>query len=144
MVDDYIEKKSKRAFTNPANPNDAFTEKAEVRQIPFEELEEYNSYKGEDHAIENFTMNALHEMVTFIYELRNESDDPSGSLDFLEYDNIDEIYITQKPFEPTVVIVEFHETPEWFSMPNAEFREFYWHPHPAHSGEWTGAYFQPR
>lgn len=93
---------------------------------------------------EQIFIGAMREMVVYLYERKREIED-AGSLELLfDPDNVENIYITGRGLEAPTVIVEYEETPEWFSMENAALREFYWHPKPALSGEWTAGYFQPR
>lgn len=93
---------------------------------------------------EQLFVGAMREMVKYLYERRNKlaGDEEMGVL--FDEENVDKIWITARGIEAPTVIVEYEETPDWYEMENADLREFYWHPKPALSGEWTAGYFQPR
>lgn len=107
--------------------------------------QDYNEIDVLDNNLnEQVFIGAMREMVAYLYERKREIED-AGSLELLfDPDNVEKIYITARGLEAPTVIVEYKKTPEWFSMKNAALREFYWHPKPALSGEWTAGYFQPR
>lgn len=86
----------------------------------------------------------MREMVAYLYDRRNEID-TTGDLDLLfDAENVEKIYVTARGLETPTVVVEYDDLPDWFEMENAQLREFYWHPDPGLSGEWSAAYFQPR
>lgn len=96
---------------------------------------------------EQFLSAALKELADMLREMHRESNSQHdlGAISLLlDPENIEKIYLSEEPFGVTVFVVEYAETPEWFSMPEEELREFYWMPHPAHPEEKNAAYFQPR
>lgn len=131
--EDYIREKAEQAFDIEKADFSVFDQDQEkVLGVLQEKLNE-QTFKG-----------VMCEMVAYLYERRNElQSDGSMSLLF-DPENVENIYISARGLEAPTVIVEYDETPEWFEMENAPLREFYWHPKPALSGEWSAAYFQPR
>lgn len=102
----------------------------------YEEGGEHNKPAVED-LEKRFLEAALGEMYTYI----RESDD----LDLdCSPENVSTIYVTNRPYETTTVIVEFEEVPDDFRMQNQDLREFLWWPEPAFSNQPTAAYFQYR
>jgi hypothetical protein len=94
---------------------------------------------------EQLFIGVMREMVAYLYEKGRNADVPNVSMDMIwDADNVDKIYISSHGIQAPVVIVEYKELPPWFKMENADLREFYYHPNPAMSGTWSGAYFQAR
>lgn len=92
---------------------------------------------------ERMFIGATREMVAYLFERKRNKG--GANLDvFFDPENIENVYITARAMAAPNVVVEYEFTPEWFSMEDADLREFYWHPKPALSGDWSAAYFQPR
>lgn len=87
---------------------------------------------------------AMNEMVAYLYERRNELDGNASMGSLFEAENVERVYITALELAAPTIVVEYDNLPDWFEMENADLREFYWHPNPSLSGEWTAGYFQPR
>lgn len=131
--DEHIRDQAEQAFDQKKATFEVYDSNFnEVDEVLDEELNE-QSFIG-----------AMREMVAYIYELRNDVEGECSTEMLWNSENIEEIYITARGLEAPTVIVEYEKTPEWFQIQNADLREFYWHPNPAMSGEWTAAYFQPR
>lgn len=104
---------------------------------------EFTTSQSEDEEIkERFFTPAIREMTHCLFERFRDLDGWVG--DYLTPDNVENIYVSQRAFEPALVIVEMEDLPDNFRLENADMREFYWHPNPGLSGETTAAYFQPR
>lgn len=97
----------------------------------------------DDDLNEQLFIGTMREMVAYLFE-RKRKEGAEGMDMFWNAENVEDIYISAKGLEAPTVVVEYEEKPSWFSMENADLREFYWHPRPALSGEWSAAYFQPR
>jgi len=98
----------------------------------------------DDELNEQMFNGVMREMVAYLYELRNDAESGASIEMLVDPDNVENIYLSARGLATPVVIVEYEDKPEWFSMRNADLREFYWFPKPALSGEWDAAYFQPR
>lgn len=97
----------------------------------------------DDDLNEQMFVGAMREMIAYIFERKRDKGGASVGM-FCEPENVENIYITARGLEAPTVVVEYETLPSWYSMKNADLREFYWHPKPALSGEWSAAYFQPR
>jgi len=106
-------------------------------QYEYEEGGEYNNPSLEQ-IEEQFFEAAMKEMERYIRTSQH------GSVNMIQEDNIEQVFITNKPYEATTVIVEFGETPEYFHTKTADLREFSWRPRPGRGNEFTAAYFQFR
>lgn len=139
--DDYIREKAAQAFD---------IEKAEFKFYQSKGWTVGDPAEGvldDDHCNQVFE-GAMNEMVSYIFDRiaehgEDEGETPNTSL-LWDAENVEDIYISAWGLTAPIVVVDYHELPEWFGMKNAELREFYYHPNPADSGEWTAAYFQPR
>ena len=106
-------------------------------QYEYEEGGQFNNPSVEQ-IEEQFFKAAMKQMENYIRKSE------LGSVNMLQEDNVEQVFITNKPYEATTVVVEFHQTPEGFKMPNAVLCEFTWRPRPGKAREFTAAYFQFR
>ena len=84
---------------------------------------------------------AMNEMTSYLYEKKKGGASIHPLFDETKVENI---YITARGLAAPMVVVEYSELPSWFETTDAELREFCWRPQPAHTGQLTAAYFQPR
>lgn len=135
MYDDYITTYSDKYSHDTAQFTFGSPDAGSRADIPMEDWEE------------QVFIGAMREMVKYIFERSRDDrvDDENMSLrEMLAPENLENVYISNYPYSAPVVVTEYAEVPAWFTMENAELREFYWHPNPYESGEWNAAYFQPR